>query len=93
MGEGITGKAIDTGQPAIVPRISDEPLFLDRTGSRKHLDKNDIAFICVPIKIGSEVLGALSADRRAKDRVSLEEDTRLLIIIAFTISQAVRLRR
>src|SRR5208283_3247405 len=26
MGEGITGKVIDTGQPAIVPKISEEPL-------------------------------------------------------------------
>ena len=60
VGEGITGKVIDSGQPAIIPRISDEPLFLDRTGSRKDLDKGDITFICVPIKIGSEVIGALS---------------------------------
>ena len=92
MGEGITGKVIDTGQPAIIPKISEEPLFLDRTGSRRHLDKRDLAFICVPIKIGTEVLGAISADRAFKDD-SLEEDARLLTIIASTISQAVRLRQ
>ena len=34
MGEGITGKVIDTGRPAITPRIPEEPLFLDKTGSR-----------------------------------------------------------
>ena len=34
-GEGITGKVFETGQPAIIPRISEEPLFLDRTGSRR----------------------------------------------------------
>jgi Nif-specific regulatory protein len=93
MGEGITGKVIDTGQPAIIPRISDEPLFLDRTGSRKDLNKTDITFICVPIKIGSEVIGALSVDRLFSERISLKEDVRLLTIIASTISQAVRLRQ
>jgi Nif-specific regulatory protein len=93
MGEGITGKVIATGQPAIIPRISEEPLFLDKTGSRKHLDTRNIAFICVPIKMGSETIGALSADRMFKGDVSLEDDVRLLTIIASTISQAVRLRQ
>lgn len=93
MGEGITGRVIDTGQPAIIPRISEEPLFLDKTGSRKHLDKDDIAFICVPIKTGSEVIGALSADLMISKINSLEEDARLLTIIASIISQAVHLRQ
>ncbi len=93
MGEGITGKVIDTGQPAIVPKISEEPLFLDRTGSRKHLDKGDIAFVCVPIKAGTEVIGAISADRPSAELAALEEDVRLLTIIGSCISQAVRLRQ
>lgn len=93
MGEGITGKVIDTGQPIIVPNIADEPLFLDRTGSRRHVNKRDFAFICVPIKIGSEVIGAISADRLHNEGMSLENDVRLLTIIASSISQAVRLRQ
>jgi Nif-specific regulatory protein len=93
LGEGITGTVIETGKPVVVPRISEEPLFLDRTGARKGVDKRDIAFICVPIKIGSEVIGALSADRLFNDSVSLEEDVRLMTIIASSISQAVRLRQ
>ena len=93
MGEGITGKVIDTGQPAIVPRISEEPLFLDRTGSRKHLDKGGIAFVCVPIKAGTETIGAISADRPSDELAALEEDVRLLTIVGSCISQAVRLRQ
>ncbi len=93
MGEGITGRVIDTGQPVVVPNIADEPLFLDRTGSRRNVNKRDVAFICVPITIGSEVIGALSADRLHNEGMSLENDVRLLTIIASTISQAVRLRQ
>ena len=82
-----------TGRPAVVPHISDEPLFLDRTGARKGLRKEDVSFICVPIKLGNEVIGALSADRLFEEGVSFEEDVRLLSIIASMIAQAVRLRR
>lgn len=91
IGEGITGKVIQTGEPAVVRDISEEPQFLNRTGAR--INKKDISFICVPIKIGNEAIGALSADRLFSDEVSLKEDVRLLSIIASMIAQAVRLRQ
>ena len=92
-GEGITGKVVESGRPAVVPHIAEEPLFLDRTGARKGLRKKDVSFICVPIKLGNEVIGALSADRLFDESVSLEEDVRLMRIIASMIARAVRLRR
>jgi Nif-specific regulatory protein len=93
LGEGITGKVVQTGSPAVVPRISEDPLFLNRTGARKNLRKKDISFICVPIKLGKDVIGALSVDRLFEDRVELDEDVRLLSIVASMIAQAVRVRR
>jgi Nif-specific regulatory protein len=93
LGEGITGQVIQTGRPAIIPRISEEPMFLDKTGARRNLAREDVSFICVPIKQGREIFGALSADRLFSDEVSLEEDVRLLSIIGSLIAQAVRLRQ
>lgn len=93
LGEGVTGKVVLTGKPAVVPRVSKEPLFLNRTGAREDLRKQDISFICVPIKLGNEAIGALSADRLFDEKVSFQEDVRLLTIIASMISQAVRLRQ
>jgi Nif-specific regulatory protein len=92
-GEGVTGKVVATGTPAVVPHISEEPLFLDRTGARRGLQKRDISFICVPIKMGNEIIGALSADRLFEEGVSFKEDVRLLAIITSMIAQAVRLRQ
>jgi Nif-specific regulatory protein len=93
LGEGVTGQVVQTGQPAVVPHISEEPLFLNRTGARSALQKKEISFICVPIKLGNEVIGALSADRLFAEGVDFKEDVRLLSIIASMIAQAVRLRQ
>ncbi|MBP7652184.1 nif-specific transcriptional activator NifA [Candidatus Dependentiae bacterium] len=93
LGEGITGKVVQSGCSAVIPLISKNPLFLNKTGARTDLKKKDISFICVPIKTGTETIGALSVDRLFADTVSLDEDVRLLSIIATMIAQAVKLRQ
>ena len=92
LGEGITGKVIETGVPVAVPHVSEEPLFLNRTGARD-LQKEDVAFLCVPILLSGVPIGALSADRLFADSIRLDEDLRLLQVLASVISRAVRLRR
>jgi len=90
VGEGITGRVVESGEPMVIPQVGKEPMFLDRTGSRKDINKDDISFICVPIKVGPRAIGALSVDRLFDRAVSLEEDVRLLTIISSIIAQAVR---
>ncbi len=46
--EGVTGLIFRTAEPVVVPDISKEPLFLNKTGSRK-IEKGQISFIGVPI--------------------------------------------
>lgn len=93
-GEGVTGKVVEKGQPAIVPRISEDPRFLDRTGARKkNQRKKDITFLCVPIKSDKEVIGTLSVDHVYDDMADLDDEVRLLSIIGSMIAQAVRLRQ
>ena len=93
LGEGITGKVVETGRPVAVPRIADEPLFLDRTGARKRIDKANVSFVCVPIMVKGHAIGTFSVDRLFSKEVALEEDVRLLSIIAVMIAQAVASRR
>jgi Nif-specific regulatory protein len=93
IGEGVTGMVVRTGKPAVVPRVSREPLFLDRTGARTGPQKQDVSFICVPIMLENEVIGTLSADRLFEEAVSYDEDIRLLSIIASMIAQAVTIRQ
>jgi Nif-specific regulatory protein len=89
LGEGITGRVIETGRPMAVPRLDEEPLFLDRTGARSNIDKSKIAFFCVPIKDSTHVIGSLSVDRLFEESESPEEDVRLLSIISSLIAQKV----
>lgn len=89
IGEGIVGRVVETGAPIIVPDIGKEPLFLNRTGAR--IEKDNISFLCVPIKFKSEILGVLSVDRLFDESISFEEDLRVLEIVATLIAQALKL--
>jgi Nif-specific regulatory protein len=89
LGEGITGRVIETGEAVSIPKISEEPLFLDRTGSRKKKKDGDQSFICVPVKKGKQVIGALSVDRPFDEFYSLKSGEELLSVIATMIASHV----
>ena len=93
IGEGITGRVVASAKPVIVPRISSEPLFLDRTGARTTDEKSQSSFICVPISLQREVVGTLSADCPYIDDGRLQANVRLLTIVAAMIAQNVATRR
>jgi Nif-specific regulatory protein len=89
LGEGVTGRVIETGEPVSIPKISEEPLFLDRTGSRKKKKDGDQSFICVPVKKGKQVIGALSVDRPFDESFALKNGEKLLSVIATMIASHV----
>ncbi len=89
LGEGITGRVIEAGEAVSIPKISEEPLFLDRTGSRKKRKDGDQSFICVPVKKGKQVIGALSVDRPFDESYSLKNGEKLLSVIATMIASHV----
>ncbi len=92
IGEGVTGRVVATGEPIVVPNVGREPLFLNRTMSRD-LTREDISFLCVPLRSGDEVLGAIGVDRVYREDMGFDEDVRLLTIIATMVAQAVKLHR
>jgi Nif-specific regulatory protein len=92
MGEGITGRVIETGKAIIVPKVSQEPLFLNRFERSKN-PEHDISFICVPISIGRKIIGTISIDRNYDPHRSLDEDKRVLSIVASMIANDVKSRQ
>ncbi|MBW1712558.1 MAG: sigma 54-interacting transcriptional regulator [Deltaproteobacteria bacterium] len=101
LGEGITGRVVATGRPLAVPKVSEEPLFLDRTQARQGLEE-DISFICVPIQApenlaggpaqpdqAAKTLGALWVDRPGLEGSALDQEVDLLTLVAGLIAQSV----
>ncbi|MBD3320299.1 MAG: GAF domain-containing protein [Chitinivibrionales bacterium] len=93
-GEGITGKVLQTGKPIVIPKLKDEPSFLDRTGARSNLESSNIAFLCVPIKADGAVIGTLSVDRITNGNSDkLDNELDFLEAVGDLVSQLVRERR
>jgi len=88
--EGVTGLIFRTAEPFVVPDISKEPLFLNKTGSRK-IEKGQISFIGVPVILNGKAEGVLSVDRLFGEDVSFEEDIRFLTILAALVAQLISL--
>ncbi|MFP4375677.1 MAG: nif-specific transcriptional activator NifA [Spirochaetales bacterium] len=93
LGEGVTGQVVQSGTPRIIPRVSEDPAFLNRTGARNHKSSREVAFVCVPIKLGNETVGALGVDRDPGPKEELEDTVRLLSIMASLVAQAVKIRQ
>ena len=89
IGAGITGRVIETGKALAIPKISEEPLFLNRTASRRMKMKQEISFICVPVKRGKQVIGAFSVDKHYDESYSLKVGKNLMSVIATMIAQHV----
>src|SRR5262245_48512792 len=61
LGEGITGRVVESGKPVVVPQASQEPLFLGRATQTKRLSRQEITFICVPITLSRKSIRALAS--------------------------------
>jgi len=89
LGEGITGRVIESGKAVSIPKISQEPAFLDLTGSRKRKKYGELSFICVPIKKGNQVIGALSVDKPFEETYTLTSGEKFLSVVATMIARHV----
>jgi len=91
IGEGITGRVVQSGKPIVVPQVSREPLFLDRMAVRKKaLARQELTFVCVPILVNRKPLGALGVDIKYAAERDYERTTGFLSIIATMIAQAIK---
>lgn len=91
-GEGIIGTVVQTGIPVVIPDVSDEPRFLNRTGADRRSSEGIVSFICVPIAIMNRTIGAISIDIINNTGRPLDEELHILITVSIMIAQAVNSR-
>jgi Nif-specific regulatory protein len=94
IGEGITGEVVKTGQPIYIEKINQARGFVNKTGiNLRTAKKEDVSFICVPIKVEGEILGTLSITKVYDDRILKQELIRILSVVGSMIAEAVRARQ
>jgi Nif-specific regulatory protein len=93
VGEGITGRVVESGKPIVVPRVSREPMFLRRTSDRPELTREEISYVCVPILLSRKAVGALGADFRFKPERDFDRTVKFLGVVASLMAQSIRVQR
>jgi Nif-specific regulatory protein len=93
IGEGVTGRVVQSGKPVVVPRVSQEPSFLNRTGVWKESGHRELSFVCVPIDLDDRTLGSLSVTVGYEAERNLQREAQLLGVAASMIAQALRVHR
>ena len=99
-GQGVTGQVLTTGQPIVVPRMSEHPAFLNRAFGRSKQELSSLSFISVPVlhpvhehKDKCEVLGVLSLDiQKASDRELKAHCSFLEVVAGIIARQTARLQ-
>jgi Nif-specific regulatory protein len=93
LGEGITGEVAATGEPIVVPQISQDSRFLHRATSRHQRRGGEFSFICVPVLLHRRTVGTLSIELPFRAEREFERLLKFLRVVASMISQAVRIHR
>ena len=90
LGEGIVGRVAQSGRTVVVPQVSQEPLFLDRSGVFRRSGRSEMSYVCVPIRAEHRTAGALGvALAYQKDR-SYDHEAKFYGLVGSMIGQAVR---
>ena len=92
-GEGVTGRVLGTGQPAIVQDVDAEPAFLFRAVPRSRLPPETVAFIALPIEVNRRSIGVLACHRIRSRHRQLADDVAILRILATLAGQLLQLER
>ena len=93
VGEGITGKVVESGKPIVVPRVSKEPAFLNLAPRRLDHQKQELSFICVPIMLNRQAVGALAVDLKFKPERDYDSSMKFFGIASSMIAQALNVQR
>jgi Nif-specific regulatory protein len=91
--ERAIGRIVVTQMPLVVPDMREDPLFESSEFAESGSAGAELAFVGVPIKDRGRVIGTITIDRERGQWLSLDEDVRVLSMVANLVGQTVRLHR
>ena len=86
LGEGITGRVVQSGKPIIVPQVAEEPLHLNRMGTAAEDEAR--AFVCVPVQAQGRTMGALGSYCKPRQHEELNSVVSFLSLVAVLIAHS-----
>lgn len=90
-GEGITGRAVETGKLVVVQRHHSSLSQAALSGKGARSSRSKTAFFCVPIIHAHKTLGTIGAERSYINQRLLKQDVEILTMIASMIAPAAEL--
>lgn len=93
LGEGVTGRVMQTGETVIVQDIDAEPRYLARAVRRSALPQETVSFIALPVECEGRTVGVLGVHRLRSRPRALADDMAILRTLATLIGQVLQVQR
>ena len=95
VGEGVSGRVRETGEPAVIPDVAKHKGFLNKTKTANTDPDSDKvqSYLCLPVFDGPQVAGTIGVLKPFTDDPTLLADARLLKIFAGMIAQTIRIHQ
>ncbi len=91
LGEGLTGRIAETGKAIVVPKVSKEPMFLNRLASWDPKKDREQSFIGVPIILDYSTLGVLIVNLPYQPQRDFDSAKKFISLVASALVQTIRL--
>jgi Nif-specific regulatory protein len=92
-GGSVIGRVIESGKLVVVPRMTAEPGLMQQILGRQDNGHEEHSFLCVPVSIDRQPVGALGITVRYLPDRNYDRSTKFFSIVASLIAQAVKVQR
>ena len=95
IGEGITGIVVESGHHLVIPDISKDSRYMNKTGAETDLikERHRISFFSIPIHSGHEIIGTLNISFMDCNDDDFDRYLKFLSVISSMVARAVRIRQ
>jgi Nif-specific regulatory protein len=87
LGQGIAGHVAETGEPLLIPDVSKDPRWFKEIS--ESIGFQTCSIVCVPMKIGSEIIGVMEIIDKTDGTPIRESDIKLLTVFADLAAMAI----